>query len=58
MNKKSTKHPSADTGTEGFVEKKKCRFVHKTDYYKTYMKTGKCDDRKCDGRHQKSCRYF
>ena len=22
MNKKSIKHPSADTGTEGFVEKK------------------------------------
>ena len=22
------------------------------------MNTGKCEDRKCDERHRKSCRYF
>ena len=39
-------------------EKEKCCFVQKKDDCKTYMNTGKCEDRRCEGRHCKSCRYF
>ena len=35
-----------------------CQYHHSDKDCETYLKTDKCDDRKCKKRHRKLCRYF
>ena len=43
----------------GFCKKgDKCGFYHAKEDCEEYSRTGKCEDRGCQSRHRKQCRYF
>ena len=36
----------------------KCHYIHKEEDCKEYLKRQICEDRKCEGRHRRLCRYY
>ena len=57
--KEGPNHSKCRYWNRGFCrEGRKCRYVHPNEDCKRYIETGNCEDRKCEGRHRRYCRYF